>query len=71
MERWCNKAYDALRDQANKELVKFMSEVLGVPCEVKALDVIEIADTQRDQNGKTVTRPEEEVKADTQQEPPR
>ena len=46
-----------------------LAERLGVPCEVKALDVIEIRDQQRDQNGKTVTRPEEEVEGHTQQEP--
>ncbi|HTY46491.1 MAG TPA: hypothetical protein VMB46_02375, partial [Methanomassiliicoccales archaeon] len=46
-----------------------LAERLGVPCEVKALDVIEIRDQQRDQNGKDITRPEEEVEGHTQQEP--
>jgi len=33
--------------------------------------VIEVADQARDQHGKIVTRPEEEVEADTQQAPKR
>lgn len=48
-----------------------LSELLGVACEVKALDVIEVADQARDQHGKIVTRPEEEIEADTQQAPKR
>jgi tRNA pseudouridine synthase 10 len=48
-----------------------LSELLGVACEVKALDVLEVADQARDQHGKIVTRPEEEVEADTQQAPKR
>jgi len=37
-----------------------LSEALGVPCAVKALDVIEVADRElRDNNGKTITRPKE------------
>lgn len=37
-----------------------LSEALGVPCTVKALDVIEVADQElRDNNGKTITRPKE------------
>ncbi len=45
-----------------------LCERLGVPCEVKALDVIHIYD-ERDQNGKAVTRTEEAHETDTQQEP--
>jgi tRNA pseudouridine synthase 10 len=37
-----------------------LSEALGMPCTVKALDVIEVADQElRDNNGKTITRPKE------------
>lgn len=47
-----------------------LSEALGVPCKVKALDVIEVADQgMRDNHGKTITRRKEALKADTQQEP--
>ncbi|HVO77702.1 MAG TPA: tRNA pseudouridine(54/55) synthase Pus10 [Methanomassiliicoccales archaeon] len=45
-----------------------LCERLGVPCEVKALDVIHIYD-ERDQNGKAVTRTEEAHETDTQQDP--
>ncbi|MGD1060565.1 MAG: tRNA pseudouridine(54/55) synthase Pus10 [Methanomassiliicoccales archaeon] len=45
-----------------------LCESLGVPCEVKALDVIHIYD-ERDQNGKVVTRTEEAHETDTQQGP--
>lgn len=47
-----------------------LSEALGVPCTVKALDVIEVADQGlRDNNGKAITRRKEALKAGTQQEP--
>jgi tRNA pseudouridine synthase 10 len=50
--------------------VPSLSGLLGVPCQVRALDVIEIADqAMRDQHGKKFARIEEEIKADTQEGP--
>jgi tRNA pseudouridine synthase 10 len=50
--------------------VPSLSALLGVPCTVRALDVIEIADQAvRDQHGKTIARNQEEIQADTQQGP--